>query len=79
MNALTIARELVGNLELSPDQLAGVRALDRKYAQRAYTLLHQSDATSHDLTDAEAASLHAQLVSDILALLTPEQQSLLQT
>jgi uncharacterized membrane protein len=78
MTALTLARELVGNLELSPDQLAGLRALDRKYAQRVYTLLHQSDAVRSELTDAEAAALHTQLVSDILALLTPEQQSLLQ-
>ena len=64
MNVYTIARELVGNLELAPDQLAGLRALDRKYAQRLYSLRHDSDTTA----------LRDQLVSDILALLAPEQQ-----
>lgn len=78
MNALTMASELLGDLELSPGQLAQLRALDRKYAQRVYTLLHESDVTRQELTDAEGADLHARLVSDILALLTPEQQSLLQ-
>jgi hypothetical protein len=77
MNALTIASELLGNLELSSGQLAQLRALNRKYAQRVYTLLHPSDApTRLALTEAEAADLHAKLTADILAMLTPEQQNL---
>jgi hypothetical protein len=78
MNALTTAAEILGNLELSPGQLAQLRALNRKYAQRAYTLLHPPNAAPREeLTEAEAADLEAKLRSDILALLTPEQQSLL--
>jgi Spy/CpxP family protein refolding chaperone len=79
MNALTLATEMLGNIELSPGQLAQLRALNRKYAQRVYTLLHQSDATPREeLTAAEAVDLDAKLKADILALLTPEQQSVLQ-
>jgi hypothetical protein len=78
MNALTVAADILGNISLSPGQLAQLRALNRKYAQRAYSLLHESSAPRRELSDAEAADLQAMLVSDILAMLTPEQQSLLQ-
>jgi Spy/CpxP family protein refolding chaperone len=75
MNALTMATEMLGNVELTPGQLAQLRALDRKYAQRVYTLLHDSeDGIRRELTEAEAADLEAKLRSDVLALLTPEQQ-----
>jgi Spy/CpxP family protein refolding chaperone len=75
MNALTMATEMLGNVELTPGQLAQLRALDRKYAQRVYTLLHDSeDGTRRELTEAEAADLEAKLRSDVHALLTPEQQ-----
>jgi hypothetical protein len=78
MNALTMALEMLGNIELSPGQLAQLRALDRKYAQRVYTLLHDSEAgTPRELTEAEAADLEDKLRSDVFALLTPEQQDLL--
>jgi Spy/CpxP family protein refolding chaperone len=78
MNALTTAAEILGDIELSPGQLAQLRALNRKYAQRVYALLHPSEATRREeLTGSEAADLEAKLRSDILALLTPEQQSLL--
>jgi hypothetical protein len=78
MNALTMALEMLGNIELSPGQLAQLRALDRKYAQRVYTLLHDSEAgTRRELTAAEAADLEDKLRSDVFALLTPEQQDLL--
>jgi hypothetical protein len=73
-----MAKELLGDLEPSPGQLAQLRALDRKYAQRVYSLLHESDIPRQELTDGEAADLRAMLVSDILALLTPEQKGLLQ-
>jgi uncharacterized membrane protein len=78
MNALNVAADILGNISPSPGQLAQLRALNRKYAQRVYSLLHESDAIRLELTDAEAADLQAMLVSDILAMLTPEQQSLLQ-
>jgi hypothetical protein len=73
VNALTIATEMLGDIDLSPGQLAQLRALNRKYAQRVYTLLHRSEATpQEELTEAEAADLHARLTADILAVLTPE-------
>jgi hypothetical protein len=79
MNALTMATELLGDIELSPGQVAQLRALNRKYAQRIYTLLHPSDAPPREeLSEPEAADLHVRLAADILALLTPEQQSALQ-
>jgi Spy/CpxP family protein refolding chaperone len=79
MNAFTMLGDMLGNLELTPGQLTQLRALNRKYAQRVYTLLHESEAgTPRELTKAEAADLDAKLMADILALLTPEQQSALQ-
>ena len=71
MNVFQMAAELLGGRELSPGQLAQLRALDRKYAQRVYTLLHGPDDTAHEPTAAEAAELRAQLVADIRQLLTP--------
>ena len=53
---------MLGDLELSPGQLAQLRALDRKYAQRLFER-RQPEAT-----------LRAMLRSDILAMLTPEQE-----
>jgi hypothetical protein len=77
MDAITVANELLGNLHVSPGQLAQLRALNRKYAQRIYTLLHPPDGPPRDqLAEAEAADLHARLTADILALLTPEQRNL---
>jgi hypothetical protein len=77
MNAFTVAAEIFGNMELTPGQLAQLRALDRKYAQRVYTLLHDSETgTARELTDVEAADLEAKLRADVLGLLTPEQRDL---
>jgi hypothetical protein len=53
---------MLGDMELSPGQLAQLRALDRKYAQRRFEG-RRSDAELLDL-----------LRSDILAVLTPEQE-----
>jgi Spy/CpxP family protein refolding chaperone len=75
MNALTLAAEILGDTELTPGQLAQLRALDRKYAQRVYTLLHSESGTARELSEAEAADLEAKLRTDVLAVLTPEQQS----
>jgi hypothetical protein len=62
MNALAEAARMLGDMELSPGQLAQLRALDRKYAQRRFEG-RRSDAELLDL-----------LRSDILAVLTPEQE-----
>ena len=78
MNALRVASQILGDMDLSSGQLAQLQALNRKYAQRVYSLTHQADTTKRELTDTEVVAIQAQLRSDILALLTPEQQSLLQ-
>ena len=62
MNALAEAARMLGDMELSPGQLAQLRALDRKYAQRRFEG-RRSDAELLDL-----------LRSDIVAVLTPEQE-----
>jgi hypothetical protein len=62
MNALAEAARLLGDMELTPGQLAQLRALDRKYAQRRFDG-RRSEADLLDL-----------LRSDILAMLTPEQE-----
>jgi hypothetical protein len=62
MNALAEAARMLGAMELSPGQLAQLRALDRKYAQRVYE------------RRGSEADLRALLRSDILAVLTPEQE-----
>ena len=62
MNALAEAARMLGDMELSPGQLAQLRALDRKYAQQRFER-RRPDAELHDL-----------LRSDILAVLTPEQE-----
>jgi Spy/CpxP family protein refolding chaperone len=79
MNALSVATEMLRDVELSPGQLAQLRALNRKYAQRVYTLLHPPQGSArNELTEKETADLNAKLRADILALLTPEQQARLE-
>ena len=60
MNALAEAARMLGDLELTSGQLAQLRALDRKYAQRRY-----EGGTEEEML--------AALRSDILEMLTPEQ------
>jgi hypothetical protein len=62
MNALAEAARLLGEMELSPGQLAQLRALDRKYAQRRF----EGRRSEADLLDL--------LRADIIAMLTPEQR-----
>jgi Spy/CpxP family protein refolding chaperone len=90
MDAFTVAAQMLGDVELSPAQLAQLRAINRKYYQELYTLLHESDGvanpigarqesgtkrTERELTEGEVADLRAMLTSDVRAILTPEQQS----
>jgi hypothetical protein len=66
MNALAEAARLLGDIALSPGQLAQLRALDRKYAQQRYERRRPE------------AELRAMLRLDILAVLTPEQERALE-
>ncbi len=72
MNALTMAAQMLGDLELTPGQLAQLHALNRKYAQRLYTL--RREVKDSAAMEAEVAGLRDMLASDILAMLTPEQE-----
>lgn len=74
MDPFTTASELLGDLELTPGQLAHLRALDRKYAQRLHGLLHKEGKSKSELSQAEAEDLQRRLVADILDMLTPEQR-----
>ena len=70
MGAFTVAARLLGNLTLSPAQLAQLRAIDRKYQQALFTLL---DGTQRAPTAAEISTLDDSAARDILAMLTPDQ------
>lgn len=65
MNALAEAARMLGDMELSSGQLAQLRALDRKYAQRLYEGREPEEDP------------RAMLRSDIRAMLTPEQARLM--
>ncbi len=92
MDAFTVAAQMLGGLELGSGQLAQLRAINSKYHQRLYSLLHASDTPARlggsysepdphpverELTPAELTDLHALLVSDIRGLLSPGQRTLL--
>ncbi|HEX8696376.1 MAG TPA: hypothetical protein VF746_28415 [Longimicrobium sp.] len=89
MDAFTVAAQMLGGLELDAGQLAQLRAIDSKYQQRLYALLHASDTparlggwysepdtpgVAHEPTPAELAELRAMLETDIRSLLSPEQR-----
>lgn len=68
--AFTVATRLLGNLTLSPAQLAQLRAIDRKYQQALFTIL---DGTQRAPTAAEISTLDDSAARDILAMLRPDQ------
>ena len=70
MNAYAMAAQLLGDVELSVGQLAQLRAIDVKYQQRLFTLLHRDDAPPVE----EMAELRAMIAADLLEMLTPEQR-----
>jgi hypothetical protein len=89
VDAFTVAAQMLGDIQLSPFQLAQLRAINRKYYQELYALLHERDdvatpigprvessttRTERELTEKELAGLRAMLTSDVRAVLTSEQQ-----
>lgn len=64
MNALAEATRMLGDMELSAGQLAQLRALGRKYAQRSFE-------------GGSPEELRARLRADIREMLTPEQREAL--
>ena len=82
MNPYEIAAEMLGDVTLSSWQVAELRAIDRKYQQRLFTLLHRGGdragpGAEGAVTAEEAAELRHRVVTDILAMLTPEQRRIL--
>lgn len=91
MNAYTLAAQLLADVELSTGQLAQLRAIDMKYQQQLFTLLHRRGADAaapadvrvssagveREPTPDELATLRETIVSDLLSMLTPEQRDAL--
>ena len=80
MTAFTVAKALLGDLSLTVGQLTQLRAIDHKYQQRLYTLLHAEERGGRAIagqtapTSAEIAELDRLAETDILDMLTPEQR-----
>ena len=92
MDAFTVAAEVLGDLQLTSGQAAQLRAIDHKYWQAVYDLLHPPDddapraavgrepaspAAEVSLTAEQVADLRAMLERNVRALLTPEQREAL--
>jgi len=69
--AFTVAERMLGGLTLSVGQLAQLRAIDRKYQQRLFTLL---DGVEREPTSAEVWQLDDMAARDIAEMLTPDQR-----
>ena len=79
MNAYTIAREMLGGMDLTPMQVAQLRAIDHEHQQRLFALLHAPHAEpGRAATPEELASLRASLESGIRGILTPAQRARLE-
>lgn len=91
MNSYAIAAELLGDLELSPEQHAQLRAIDYRYQLELQwrlqthagreTVPEQPSSRNADaesgMSPEEFASARARLVDDILDMLTPAQRAVL--
>jgi len=92
MDVFEVVHELLGDLPLTTGQLTQLRAIDRKYWQAVFTLLHPehgddwrldlragpgSAGAAPSLSADQTADLHAMLVREVRALVTPEQRAAL--
>ena len=79
MDAYGTAARILDGIELTPGQLAQLRAIDHKWQQRLFDLVHPagSPGTRREPTEAELEALRRGVADDVLALLTPEQRGLL--
>jgi Spy/CpxP family protein refolding chaperone len=73
MDAFSVAAAVLGDLALTPGQLAQLRALDHRYQQRRFELLHAPGAGAA-LAEEEERELRQGMERDVLELLTPEQR-----
>ena len=69
MDPFTMARLLLGDLELTSGQLAQLRAINTKYFTELAALMREGDIGARDM-----AALHAVIASDIGDMLTGEQR-----
>ena len=76
MDAFSTAARILGGIELTPGQLAQLRAIDHKWQQRLFDLLHPagSSGARREPTEAELEALRRGVTDDVLGLLTPEQR-----
>ena len=86
-DAFTVAMRLMGSRELTAVQAAQLRAINRKYYQRVFDLLHSEHPAAADspsngdpdrvaaprvLTDQESRALNDMLESDVRAVFAAE-------
>lgn len=76
MDAFTVAEDLLGDMVLSPDQLAQLRAINYQFHLDVVDILRGSgrDVARGHLTEGEVAGLRRKLEADILELLEPGQR-----
>lgn len=76
MDACTVAGEVLGPIELTPMQVAQLRAIDHEHQQRLFALLHVAEGEpAREATPAELAVLRASLERAVLGILTPGQRA----
>lgn len=83
MDAFAVADELLGDIQLTSGQLAGLRAINHRYFTEVYALLHppgEQDAHAAAggepaLTARQTAELRVRLERDVRDLLTPAQRA----
>ncbi|HET9983315.1 MAG TPA: hypothetical protein VFQ38_07000 [Longimicrobiales bacterium] len=88
MDAFSVAAQTIPGIELTPGQLAQLRAIDHGHQTRVFELLRQPAVPpsggpsagaagalpTRKLTDVEIGDLRATLVADIRGMLTVEQR-----
>jgi NAD(P)-dependent dehydrogenase (short-subunit alcohol dehydrogenase family) len=76
MDAYTVAREMLGGMELTPMQVAQLRAIDHEHQQRLFALVHaEQGGPARAVAAAEVAALRASLQSAVLGILTAGQRA----
>ena len=76
LDAFVVAAELFGDVPLTTEQLTQLRALDHRYWQEVYTMLHpDGEAPRPALTAAQRTELHAMLARAVRELATATQRA----
>ena len=76
LDAFSVAAELFGDRPLTTWQLTQLRALDHRYWQAVYAMLHpDGEAPREELTAEQRADLREMLVRSVREMATPEQRA----